>query len=158
VIPTLVAVSVAPTKTASSGGCPNQRMTAKPSARERYAHDGDQRGLEPRPQQLAEVGFQPHLEQEDEDTEFRQAVKPRRLVHEAQDTGSDDHSGQQLAEDGCLAEALHRLACRLGNEPDHGEADEQFSELHCQVAPRSLTRVTSTPHIWSSPRRPTRNP
>ena len=51
--------------------------------RHRHAHQGDERGLKTRAQQLAEVGLQPHLEEEDQDAEFGQGVQHLRLVNEA---------------------------------------------------------------------------
>jgi hypothetical protein len=92
-MPTLVAVSVAPTNRAG-------------------------------PEQLAEVGLEPDLEQQDQDPQLGEGVDDRRLLHEAQPARPDDDPGQQLAEDRGLADPLHPLARDLRREPDDDQAEQ----------------------------------
>ena len=119
-IPTLVAVSVAPTKTATSTG----------RERHRHAHQGNQRRLGTSPQQVAKIGLQTYLEEQDQDPEFGQGVKRLGLVDKAKEARADDHSGQQFTQDRRLADALHRLACHLRGQPDEDEAQEQVTQFH----------------------------
>ena len=129
-MPTLVAVKVAPTKTARSAGWPSHDMTAVADGeRRRHADEGDERGLRPGPQQLTQVGLQADLEQKDQDAELGQGVQHLRLVDQPQDAGADEHARQQLAQDRGLADPLHGLARQLGGEPDQDEAQEQVAEL-----------------------------
>ena len=49
--------------------------------------------------------------------------------------GTDEHTGEQLANDRRLAEALEQLARHLGGQEDHEQVDEDRGELgHGSVA------------------------
>ena len=147
-MPTLVAVNVAPTKTAS------ERRVTEPvhdavadGEGHHHAHQGDERGLQTRPQQIVEVGLQTHLEEQDQDAEFGQGVKRLRLVNEPEDAGPDDHAGQQFAEDGRLADPLHPLAGQLRGEPDEDEAEQQRRETPCCSSRRPAAIDMSDAHL-----------
>jgi hypothetical protein len=107
------------------------------------AHDGEpdrewqdhadgryQGGLEACPQQLAEVGVQAHLEQEDQNTEFGQGMEDLRFMNEPEDARSDGDPGQQFSEHRRLTNPLHCLARDLGRKPDESEPEQQSVKLH----------------------------
>ena len=62
-------------------------------------------------------------------------------MNQAEDTRSDDDSGQQFAENGCLADPLHSLARQFCGKPDDNKAEEQLTDLHRVVSPRPLTAL-----------------
>jgi hypothetical protein len=101
--------------------------------RDRNPGQGDERRLHARSQQLVQVRFQPHLEQEDHDSELGQGVHHVRLAHEPEDAGADEHAGQQLAEHRGLADPLHPLGRELPGEPDDDERDQQLTDFHQRI-------------------------
>ena len=101
---------------------------------DREGHDDadhrDEDRLGPGLQEPREIGFEPHLEQEDQHAELGERVDDLGLVHEPEHAGADHDAREQLAEDRGLADPLHPLGRELRGEPDDDERDQQLAEFH----------------------------
>ena len=86
--------------------------------------------MEAGPEQFPQIRLQADLEEEDDDPDLGQGVEDLGLVDQAEHSRPDQHARQQLAQDGRLADALHRLAGQLGREPDDRQAEQELAESH----------------------------
>lgn len=112
---------------------PTRSATAASRTQHEGGDDADDRHgrrLEARVEQLVEVGFQADLEEQDDDADLGQGVEDHGLVDQPEDARPDDHSGEELAQHGRLAESRHRLARELRREPDDDQPDQELAQLH----------------------------
>jgi len=57
-------------------------------------------------------------------------MEHRRLVDEAKNARTDDHSSQELTEYGRLSEASRGFSEELRGEPHDNEAEKKFARFH----------------------------
>jgi len=119
---------------------------AEPDSKgDRDPDKGDQCGLDARPQEIAEIGFQPNFEEKNQDAQLCEGVQHFRFMDEAEDARPNDDPGQKLAQDGGLANTFHALPGHLRGEPNEDETEEELANLHCRtIVPDS----PSARRIW----------
>ena len=127
VIPTLVAVSVAPRKIwayAPASGISQCANSPAEHERPNHAQRRDQQRRQSDLQHLADRRFEADLKQQQDDTQLRQQVDRRvgLQVFEAAEAGqreiAEQHPGRQFTEHGRLAKPGGEMAANLGSDED----------------------------------------
>ncbi len=135
VMPTLVAVRVAPTNTPTSMCALRKEPGGDPPAegeRHGQSDQGDQRRRRARPGEGPQIGLEPDVEEQDEDAHLGEDVERGLTLDEAdalvaeqgrqEVAEADPHD--QLAEHRRLAPPLGQEAAGLGRDHEHGEPEQ----------------------------------
>ena len=138
-MPTLVADSAAPTKICAACGLSGRSQAATPHPSAEGRGDTDERHEQrrgPDPDERADVGLEPDVEQQDEDSDLRQDLQGRLGLHirdgigaaEEDDQAGEDDADHQLAEHRWLAQALGREPAEVGGEQENAEREEDAGD------------------------------
>ena len=94
---------------------------------------GDDEGGETDLPDLAEVEFQPDVEEQEHDADFRQGLHTflRRDQGMRQDVGSDQHAGDDVTEDDRLLELAEDDSHHAGHQHDHREILQKVNFICC---------------------------
>ena len=116
VMPTDVAVSVAPSTRSASGGRPSA-LARDITQREGHdhAHHRHRERRRAHLQHLLQVGLEPDLEEEDDHADLGERLDDRLVrVDQPEQRRAEQHAGEQFADHRRLAHALEEVAQQLG--------------------------------------------
>ena len=138
-MPTLVAVSAAPTNSAVLKSSPISRHGAE--AEDHRRDDADGGDLERRAAdlaELAEVHLEADVEQEQDHADLAEGAEDLvALADGVEHRRADEDAGDDLADDGGDAEALGDLGGHLGGDEDDQDVAEDLGGVHAAVSVES---------------------
>ncbi len=110
--------------------------------RERHSDDGHGHRRAPHAHELVQVGLEPDLEEEEQDSDLCDEEDPGGERHEAEERRAEQDPDEELSQDRRLADPLSYLAEKLCPEKRTGEREEEGAELavlHARDANRGET-------------------
>ena len=151
VIPTLVAVKVAPAMIAAMLVSPSALQTANPRPNGKNdAHDGDCRRGRSHPHKHPDISLQADRQEQDEDPQLREHV--HRLVARADQVQArlaHDHTADEFPQNRRLTDPLGQRSADLGHSQHDHQHREQVRDLYVlhpsDLSPQSSSKLASGP-------------
>ena len=131
VMPTLVAVNAAPTNSASLPSMPTRETDAR-ARHKGHDHAGERDGERSAAHaaELVEIHLEADFEQQQDDAELRQGLQCLAAVNPAEHGRTDDHAGDDLADDRREAYAISELGRDLCREEHDEDVEEDSVDVH----------------------------